>query len=115
MPHCRPPFLQVLGLALPPAIPAKYSPELQIVVNRMLQQDPDARPSIDQLLALPQLQVGGRGRGMLQVLAAMQVRCWLLTWPNRTHWAVALLRAAVLSRARCVRPLGSPPSPRRAA
>lgn len=60
MPHCLPPpHLQVLGLALPPAIPAKYSPELQIVVNRMLQQDPDARPSIDQLLALPQLQVGG--------------------------------------------------------
>jgi hypothetical protein len=46
----------VLALALPPAIPAKYSPELQIVVNRMLQLEPDARPSIDQLLALPQLQ-----------------------------------------------------------
>lgn len=31
-------------------------------MNRMLQQDPEARPSIDQLLALPQLQVG-QGQG----------------------------------------------------
>ncbi|EFN51084.1 hypothetical protein CHLNCDRAFT_28390, partial [Chlorella variabilis] len=37
---------KVRGLLLPPAIPAKYSPELQIMVNRMLQQDPKARPSL---------------------------------------------------------------------
>lgn len=65
----------MLALALPPAIPAKYSPELQIVVNRMLQQDPEARPSIDQLLALPQLQAS---RGRLRQIAdgkAMSACC----------------------------------------
>lgn len=48
--------LQVLATALPPALPSKYSPELQIVVNRMLQQDPSGRPSVTTLLQLPQLQ-----------------------------------------------------------
>lgn len=47
---------KVRGLLLPPAIPAKYSPELQIMVNRMLQQDPKARPSLGAILASPQMQ-----------------------------------------------------------
>lgn len=31
------PAVQVLATTLPPAIPAKYSPELQILLNRMMQ------------------------------------------------------------------------------
>ncbi|KAL4434401.1 hypothetical protein ABPG75_000842 [Micractinium tetrahymenae] len=47
---------KVLATTLPPALPSKYSSELQVLFNRMMQHDPELRPSIDKILQSPQLQ-----------------------------------------------------------
>jgi serine/threonine protein kinase len=50
---------QVCAMQFPPALPSQHSLELQLLLNRMLQQDPAARPTVDTILASPQLQVCG--------------------------------------------------------
>ena len=45
--------VQVLGLSQPPPLPRHYSGELQQLAAALLQPDPAARPTADELLALP--------------------------------------------------------------
>jgi hypothetical protein len=38
-------------------IPQQYSDDLMTVISAMIQQDPDRRPSVDQILEHPQIQL----------------------------------------------------------
>ena len=60
-----------------PSVPSHYSEDWKAVIRMMLAKDEDQRPSADDILRLPWLQVGGRvGEGCLPEIHCCESKCF---------------------------------------
>jgi NIMA (never in mitosis gene a)-related kinase len=78
----RPPFQATNHLALAKKIiqgtteriPHRYSEDLQNVINWMLNKEPEKRPTVDELMGIPKIQLRMNERKMREDYAALKIR-----------------------------------------